>query len=84
MNRKYKIIRAILNVLENLDGGQLTEQVLHAEVNLHVTPTATVGEFEDALQQCDHSKWITGVTGKFGGKKWNLSDLGAAARLEMK
>jgi hypothetical protein len=82
--RKLKIIRAILNVLENLDGGQLTESVLHAEVNLHVTPTATLGEFDDAIQYCDQARWITGVSGKFGGRKWNLSDLGAAARLEMK
>lgn len=82
--RKFKIVRAVLDVLENLDGGQMNEVTLHAEVNLHVTPTATMAEFEDALRHCDANRWVTGVTGRFGGKKWNLSDAGAAARLEMR
>lgn len=84
MNRKIKIIRSILDVLENLDGGQLTEAVLHAEVNLHVTPTATLAEFDDARDRADKSGWIIGVETRFNGRKWSLSDAGRAARLEMK
>lgn len=82
--RQRTITTAILDVLYALDGGQLLETILHAEVNLRLSPTATFGEFEDALRHCDAARWLTGVQSRFGGRLWNLSDAGQAARLEMK
>ena len=81
--REFKIARAILTALHNLDGGQTSEPLLHAEVNLRVTPCATKAEFDDALRLCDSRGWCVGVQSKFSGRKWNLSDAGEAARLEM-
>jgi hypothetical protein len=81
--REQKIARALLDVAHNLDGGQIGEILLHAEVNLIVTPTATLAEFNSVLALCDARGWLIGVQGKFGGRKWNLSDAGTAARLEM-
>jgi hypothetical protein len=83
--RQLKIVKAILESLNALEGGQMTETLLHAEVNLRVTPTASRAEFEDSLQVCDSNAWVVGVQSKFGGLKlWNLSDAGQAARLEMR
>lgn len=81
--REQRIVRAILNVAHNLDGGQIDERLLHAEVNLAITPTASLAEFTAAVSICDTRGWLIGVQGKFGGRKWNLSDAGEAARLEM-
>lgn len=81
--RDRKIVKAILDVLHNLDGRQVEERLLHAEVNLHVTPTASLAEFNADLILCDSRGWLIGVEGKFGGRKWNISDAGEAARLEM-
>ncbi len=83
--RQKQICRALLGALSALEGGQMSEQLLHAEVNLRVTPTASKAEFDDALEVCDSHGWVIGVNAKFGGGKlWNLSDAGEAARLEMK
>ena len=82
--REIKIITAILEVAHNLNGGQMTETLLHAEVNLHVTPTAGLHEFEAALEICNSRGWLIGVPSKFKGRKWNISDAGEAARLEMR
>jgi hypothetical protein len=83
--RQIKIIKSILEALNLMDGGQMNEVVLHAEVCLRVTPNATKAEFDDALRLCDDHGWLIGVVPKFGGPKlWNLSDLGQATRLEMR
>lgn len=82
--RELKIIRAILEAGHNIDGGQIAETLLHAEVNLQVNPTATLAEFGNALAICDTRGWMTGITSKFGGRRWNISDLGEAARMEMR
>jgi hypothetical protein len=82
--RQRKIIKAILEVLNGLDGGQSNEPILHAEINLRLTPTASRAEFEDAIKYCDDRNWVTGVPSRYGGRLWNLSDAGQAARLEIK
>ena len=82
--RQRQIAQQILEALNMMDGGQLPEVVLHAEVNLRIKPNAGLAEFEDALKVCDRQGWATGVLPKFGGSRlWNLSDAGQAARLEM-
>lgn len=81
--RERRIIQELLNVAHDLDGGQSGEVTLHADVNLRVTPTATKAEFDAALAICDARGWLIGVQSKFGGRKWNITDAGEAARLEM-
>ena len=83
--REFKIIKALLGVLHNLDGAQIAEAVLHAEVNLHVTPTASLAEFDGAVTVADANRWVVVVQSKFGsGRKFTLSDAGEAALLEMR
>jgi hypothetical protein len=78
---EIKIIKAILYVLHEVDGGQLHELPLHAEVNLLRECSRT--EFEAALKICDTNRWIVGIHSKFKGRLWNISDAGEAAAMEM-
>jgi hypothetical protein len=79
--RETKIARAILAVLHELEGGQIHELPLHAEVNLICECTGS--EFEAALRASDAHKWIIGIRSKFKGLLWNISDAGEAALIEM-
>lgn len=83
--RQQEIIKALLQVLSDMDGHQLAETVLHAEVTLRLAKSATLAEFNDALHVADNNGWVIGVHSRFGkGRLWNLSDAGEAARLEMR
>lgn len=83
--RQRQIVKAILEVLNLMDGAQMNETILHAEVNLRVAPNATLVEFNDGLKVCaEQHAWATGIAPKFGGPRlWSLTDAGQAARLEM-
>jgi hypothetical protein len=82
--RQRKIAQQILEVLNMMDGAQVNETILHAEINLRVKPNATFSEFSDALNVCDSNGWAVGVQPRFGGARlWSLSDAGQAARLQM-
>lgn len=84
-SRDRQILKALLDVLHQMDGGQLVESVLHAEVNLRISPNATLGEFESARDVADQRGFINGVTPRLGGgRKWNITDAGTAARSELK
>jgi hypothetical protein len=79
--RESKILKALLDVLHNLDGAQAGELTLHAETNLTVECGAT--EFADVLKQAVNRKWINALPSRITGKnKFNLTDAGEAARLE--
>jgi hypothetical protein len=80
-SREIKIVKAVLGVLHDADGMQLTEIQIHAEIG--GTGFCSVAELAAALALCDTRKWITGVAGTFGKKKWNINDRGEAARLEL-
>lgn len=80
---KLKIIRAVLDVLEETDI-QFTEPLLHAEVNLRLPKTVPLAEFTSALAAADQNGWLIGVNSTFHGRKWSISDAGRAARLEMR
>jgi hypothetical protein len=83
--RQRKIVTGILEALNALEGGQMSEPLLHAEVSLRVSPTATLAEFSDALALCDNSGWLTGVQAKYGaGRLWSINDAGQAARMELR
>lgn len=84
-SRQRQIVKQILEVLYRLDGGQLGEVTLHAEVSLSVTPNPSYSEFMDALKHCDESGWLVGVLPQFGGHKlWQINDAGNGARLKMR
>jgi hypothetical protein len=72
-----------LEVLHNLDGGQLTDVQIHAEAQLILGERIPLAEFTGALALCETRRWITGVKSKFAGVKYNISDAGEAARLEL-
>jgi hypothetical protein len=82
--REKIIVKALLDEAHDLDGGQASETLLHAGVNLGLPHNATLAEFNAALAICDLRGWLTGVTSKFGGKKWQINDAGEAARMEIR
>lgn len=47
--RRAKIRRAILAVLNRVSGRTLRENILFADANLHIEPRAELGEFRDEL-----------------------------------
>lgn len=85
--REVEISRALLQALHEQDRAQLSETQLHCGVNVCLSArgriAATLGEFNAALQIADKSGWVTGVAGRFMGRKWNINDAGEAALLEM-
>ncbi len=84
-SKQRELAKSILQVLNGMDGGQMQETVLHAQVNLGLPRNASFAEFNDALAVCDANGWVTGVSPRYGGSRlWNISDSGQAARLEMR
>lgn len=81
--RELIIVKHILSSLKSMDGGQAGEKLLHASVNLLIRPNALVSEFTTALNACEENRWINGIRPRIGAVKWNLTDLGQAALLEM-
>jgi hypothetical protein len=84
--REHKIIISILEYLHALDHGQAIELAIHLAAfgEAFGGPQPSVAELSAALKVCDAQKWITGVPSHFTGKmKWNITDAGEAARLEM-
>jgi len=84
--RQFAIVRAALEFLQSLDGGQATEITILFNLREHprLFPPPSSAELEAALAECDAGGWITGIKGRYTGvMKWNLNDDGAAALLEM-
>ena len=85
-SREIKIIKAILDYLHSLDHGQAIELAIHLAAFGEVfgQPQPSAAELSAALKNCDAEKWICGVPSHFTNKmKWNITDTGEAARLEM-
>jgi len=81
--RELKITRAILTVLHDADYGQRTELQIHAEGQLLMGEKITLAEMTGAVALCERRRWITGVKSKFTGIKYNVTDAGESALLEM-
>lgn len=81
--REIKIAKAILETLHDSDGAQMIEVVIHADVTVSLQEKIPLAEFDAAMSICDKRRWLTGVAGKFGGRKWNINDAGESARLEL-
>jgi hypothetical protein len=67
--------------LHELDGGQAHALLIHGGIG--GLSLCTAAAFDAALAELDRRRWVIGVKTKFKGVVWNLSDAGAAARLEM-
>jgi hypothetical protein len=78
---EISIAKLILNYLHELDGGQAHALLIHGSIG--GLGVCTAAEFDAALAELDRRRWVIGVKTKFKGVLWNLSDAGAAARLEM-
>jgi hypothetical protein len=84
--RELKIDKAVLDYLHSIDRGQDTEIGIHFRVIERWPvndPRPSAAELAESLIRLDAGKFITGVTSRFGKQKWNISDAGEAARLEM-
>lgn len=82
--RELTIIKAVLEYLHSLDGGQADELLIHREVYRATNPPPSAAEMKSVLSQCDQMRWITGVPAKLTRKmKWNINDAGEAALLDM-
>lgn len=78
-----QIVRAILEVLGELEGGLMAEALLHGEVSLRTTPPATLSDFEQRLKYCQAQKWVQGLDGRLGTRKWAITELGESARRDL-
>ena len=78
---EIKIAKRILDFLHELDGGQAHALTIHGDIG--GLGVCSAREFDATLAELDRRKWVIGITTKFRGVLWNLSDAGAAARLEM-
>ncbi len=81
--REIKICNAILDVLHDLDGGQFTELQIHGDLYVRLGKNISLAELDAAIAICNVRRWIVGVPGLAGKMKWNISDRGEAARLEL-
>lgn len=82
--RELAILRALVNYLHTLDGRQADEIMIHAAVYHATDPAPGLKELLAALREADARGWVTGVPGRYTGKtKFNLTDAGEAARLEL-
>ena len=84
--RELQIDKAVLNYLHTLDHGQDTEIGIHFQVLERWPvgePRPSAFELAESVKRLDAQKFITGIVSRFGKQKWNISDAGEAARLEM-
>lgn len=79
--REIKIAKHILDVLHELDGGQVHAVTIHGEIG--GLGCCTAAEFDATLAELDRRKLVIGVKTRFKGVLWNISPAGEAARLEM-
>jgi hypothetical protein len=82
--RQRKLARAALNYLHDLDGGQACDVLVHAGVNEILGEYVPLAEMDEVLELMDRQGWIITVKSKLKGTLRSLSDLGEAARMEMR
>lgn len=79
--RETQIAKRILDFLHAEDGRQVHAMTIHCEIGgLNLCSSQ---EFEGVLAELNTRKFVVGVTTKFRGMVFNISDAGEAARLEM-
>ncbi len=79
--RETRIAKLILDFLHKEDGRQCHALTIHGEIGgLNLCSSQ---EFDAVLAELNTRKFVVGVTTKFRGMVFNISDAGEAARLEM-
>ena len=77
--RKAKVRLEILRAINRVSGYLLPENVLHADLNLHVAPPALLSEFRGELADLEQMGLVVIVPGGLGGaRKIKLTDAGRA------
>ena len=61
-----KLIKAILDVLHDMQGQQMNDDILHASICLLTRPNPTRGEYENARDVADRHGFVLGVKARFG------------------
>jgi len=79
--RETAIAKKILDFLHEQDGHQVHVFTIHGGIGGLASCPAR--EFDAVLTELDTQRFIIGVSTKFKGILWNISDAGEAARLEM-
>ena len=81
--REIKICKAILDALHDLDGGQYNELQIGGKAYEILGREFSLPELDAAIDICNKRRWIVGAPGVAGKMKWNISDRGETARLEL-
>jgi hypothetical protein len=81
--REIKICKAILDAMHDLDGGQYNELQIHGAAYEILGQTFSLPELDAAIAICNARGWIVGAPGVAGKMKWNISDRGETARLQL-
>ena len=82
--REKKILKAVPQYLHEADHGQRTEVQIHAGAFAGFeSGIPSVEELAFALRLGNGMSFVRGVEARFGGMKWNLTDAGEAALLEL-
>ena len=82
--REKKILKQVLQYLHDADRGQRTEVQIHAGAFNHFEGgQPSVDELSFAIRLANGMKFIRGVPARFGPMKWNITDDGEAALLEL-
>lgn len=80
--REQKLLAHLLNILHEADGGLYDAITLHGDVYLRAA--CSLGEFNAVLAIAAQRGWINTIENRTTKKlKYNISDAGEAARLEM-
>ena len=82
--RERRILKAVLQYLHDADRGQRTELQIHAGAFAHFEGgPPSVDELSFAIRMANGMRFARGVAARFAGMKWNLTDAGEAALLEL-
>ncbi|HEY0966944.1 MAG TPA: hypothetical protein VGD88_06115 [Opitutaceae bacterium] len=79
--RQHRIDRALVRILAALGDLLMPEDILRAEIGLHVVPAPTKTEIDEALRQADLQNRLVSIQGETG-LKWKLSENGRAWHAE--
>ena len=82
--REKKILKAVLQYLHEADHGQRTELQIHGGAFAGFEGGApSVDELSFAMRLANGMQFIRGVSARFTGMKWNITDAGESALLEL-
>lgn len=82
--REKKILKSVLQYLHDTDRGQRTEVQIHAGAFAHFDGgLPSVDELSFALRLANGMQLVRGVPARFGPMKWNITDAGEAALIEL-